>query len=108
MKSCILRNSLKFRYPVQSILVPISYTFICQGTGTLIGSTFTLRLYQETVKGPFRSSLSQAASCYYQLNSFTRKATQSKVEAKTIPLSALPRTQQVNLPAYLHTKHFKC
>jgi len=26
----------------------------------------------------------------------------------SIPLSACPRTQQVNLPAYLHTNPFKC
>jgi len=45
---------------------------------------------QETAKGPFRSS-SQAATCYYQSN-------HSKEE--TIPLSALPKAQQANLPAY--------
>jgi len=36
---------------------------------------------------------------YYQFN-------HSKVEA--IPLSALARTQQANLPAHLHTNPFKC
>jgi len=41
--------------------------------------------------------LSQAVNCYYQSN-------HSKVEA--ILLRALPRTQLVNLPAYLHTIPF--
>jgi len=58
------------------------YSFICQDTST-----------RRQRRGPFRSS-SQAATCYYQSNC-------SKVEA--IPLSALPRIQQANLPAYLHT-----
>jgi len=36
----------------------------------------------------------QAATCYYQSN-------HSKVEA--IPLSAFQKTQQANMPAYIHT-----
>jgi len=53
-------------------------------------------LGQETAKWPLRCSC-QSAICYYQSN-------HSKVEA--IPLSALPKTQQANLPAYLHTNPF--
>jgi len=41
--------------------------------------------------------VTQAATYYYQSN-------HSKVEA--IPLSACSRTQQANLPAYLHTIPF--
>jgi len=43
--------------------------------------------------------LSQAAICYYQSNHL-------KVEA--VLLSALPKGQKANLPAYLHSNPFKC
>jgi len=66
------------------------------GLGTVL-IKLSRYLDQETAKGPFRSS-SQDATCYYQSN-------HSKVEA--IPLSVpCPRTQQANLPTYLHTIPF--
>jgi len=80
--------SLHTSFTFYSIFIQVSlfkfrHSFIFQVTSTR----------RQRSQAALRSS-SQAATCYYQSN-------HSKLEA--IPLNACPRTQQANLPAYLHT-----